>query len=379
MTTLHLARHEPGGDPILLLLHGLGATGQVWDRLLERHWEGEVIAPDLPGHGRSPRLDTYTFESMAASVAAVLPEGRKVVVLGHSLGGVLALTLAAAGRVAAACGVGIKLRWSESELARAAGLAARPERVFATREQAVNRWLTVSGLAGLVAPDSPLVDAGVLAPDARIPAPKASALAPDLTAFAPDATVPAPDATVPAPDATVPAPDATVPAPDATDSAPDATVPVPDATRPTPDATAFAPDATAFAPDVAGRAPDATAFAPDATVSAPGVTAFAPDVTVPAPDAIVPASDAGWRVAIDPAAFGVGAPNVPALLARATCPTILAAGERDPMCPPEHLLDAAPDGVVLPRAGHNVHVESPELLWPILDRLLLSVTDALGR
>jgi pimeloyl-ACP methyl ester carboxylesterase len=252
-----------------------------WDRLLERHWEGEVIAPDLPGHGRSPRLDTYTFESMAASVAAVLPEGRDVVVLGHSLGGVLALTLAATGHVAAACGVGIKLRWSEAELTKAAEVAARPERVFATREEAVDRWLKVSGLAGLVPPDSPLVAAGVLAPDARVPA------------------------------------------------------------------------------------PDATGSVPDAAVAAS--------------DDGVPASDTGWRVAVDPAAFGVGAPDVPALLARATCPTILAAGERDPMCPPEHLLDAAPDGVVLPRAGHNVHVESPPLLWPILDRLLRSVTDALGQ
>ncbi|HYQ66338.1 alpha/beta hydrolase [Actinophytocola sp.] len=272
MTTLHLARHEPGGDPVLLLLHGLGATGEVWDSLLERHWKGEVIAPDLPGHGRSPRPDTYTFESMAASVAAVLPEGRDVVVLGHSLGGVLALTLAATGRVAAACGVGIKLRWSEAELTKAAQVTARPERVFATREEAVDRWLKLSGLDGLVPPDSPLVDAGVLAPDARVPTP-------DTTTLTPDATAP----------------------------------------------------------------------------------------------------DTGWRVAVDPAAFGVGAPDVPALLARATCPTILAAGERDPMCPPEHLLDAAPDGVVLPRAGHNVHVESPPLLWPILDRLLRSVTDALGQ
>jgi pimeloyl-ACP methyl ester carboxylesterase len=288
MTTLHLARHEPGGDPILLLLHGLGATGEVWDGLLKRHWEGEVIAPDLPGHGRSPRMDTYTFESMAASIAAVLPEGRKVVVLGHSLGGVLALTLAAAGQVAAACGLGIKLRWSDAELTKAAEVAARPERVFATREEAVDRWLKVSGLAGLVAPDSPLVDAGVLAPDDRL--------------LASDAGVPASDAGVPA------------------------------------------------------------------SASA-----------VPASDAGVPASDDGWRVAVDPAAFGVGAPDVSALLAQATCPTILVAGERDPMCPPEHLLDAAPDAVVLPRAGHNVHVESPPLLWPILDRLRMSVTDALGQ
>ncbi|MFL6118376.1 alpha/beta fold hydrolase [Actinophytocola sp.] len=256
MTTLHLARHQPGGEPVLLLLHGLGATGEVWDGLLQRNWEGEVIAPDLPGHGRSPRLDTYSFEAMAASVAAVVPTGRQVVVLGHSLGGVLALALADGTYgvdVAAACGVGIKLRWSDAELAKAAEVAARPERVFATREEAVDRWLRVSGLAGLVPADAPLVAAGVVE------------------------------------------------------------------------------------------------------------------------------SAEGWRVAVDPAAFGVGAPDVPALVARATCPTFLAAGERDPMCPPEQLLEVDPDAVVLPAVGHNLHVESPLTLWPLLERLLASFTDALGR
>lgn len=247
MTAPHLARHSPGGDPVLLLLHGLGATGEVWQSLLERHLPVEVIAPDLPGHGRSPRLDTYTFSSMAAAVASVVPSGRRVVVLGHSLGGVLALTLADGSYgldVRAVCGLGIKLRWSDAELAKAAEVAARPERAFATRGEAVDRWLKVSGLVGLIPGDSPLVDAGVFS------------------------------------------------------------------------------------------------------------------------------SADGWRVAVDPRAFGVGAPDVPALLARAKGMTILAAGERDPMSPREHLLAAAPDATVLPGFGHNVHVESPLTLWPILDQLL---------
>ena len=86
-----------------------------------------------------------------------------------------------------------------------------------------------------------------------------------------------------------------------------------------------------------------------------------------------------WLGGIAAAAFGVAAPDVPALLSRAKGVTILAAGEKDPMCPPEHLLDVAPDGLVLPGVSHNVHVESPLTLWPILDRLLASATDALGQ
>lgn len=256
MTNLHLARHDYGGDPVLLLLHGLGATGEVWHDLQMRNWPGETLVPDLPGHGRSDRLDEYTFASMAAAVAELVPHGRQVVVLGHSLGGVLALMLADGSygfEVTGACGVGIKLNWSAAELARAAEVAARPERVFATRAEAVDRWLKISGLAGLVPPDSPRVEAGVV---------------------------------------------------EGTD---------------------------------------------------------------------------GWRVAVDPKAFGVGAPDVPALLAAAKGTTILAAGERDPMCPPDQLRAVDEHGVVLPVTGHNVHVENPLALWPIMDRLLASATDALGQ
>ena len=51
--------HRSGGsgDELLLLLHGLGATGAVWDRLLplvEASWPGAWAVPDLRVHGRSP-------------------------------------------------------------------------------------------------------------------------------------------------------------------------------------------------------------------------------------------------------------------------------------------------------------------------------------
>ena len=39
------------GDPVLLLLHGLGATGDVWaggGPLLAQRWPGRWLAPDLP-------------------------------------------------------------------------------------------------------------------------------------------------------------------------------------------------------------------------------------------------------------------------------------------------------------------------------------------
>ncbi len=159
---VYVARHG-SGDPVLLLLHGLGATGEVWDGLvasLEGRWAGEVLVADLPGHGRSRPLARYSFGALTAALAGVLEPGRPVAVLGHSLGGVLGLALGSGWfgvPVSGVCGVGIKVRWSAEELAKAAEVAARPGRTFATREEAMDRALRVAGLPGLV----PALEAGV--------------------------------------------------------------------------------------------------------------------------------------------------------------------------------------------------------------------------
>jgi alpha/beta hydrolase fold len=66
--------HQGGrGEPALLLLHGLGATGDVWQGwlpLLARRWPGRWLAPDLPGHGGSPPLSSYTFDALAVDPGA---------------------------------------------------------------------------------------------------------------------------------------------------------------------------------------------------------------------------------------------------------------------------------------------------------------------
>lgn len=154
-------------EPVLLLLHGLGANREVWRglrRQLADRWPGECVAPDLPGHGQAAELRHYSFGRMAAEVAEPLAGRDRVVVLGHSLGGVLALTLASGWfgvGVSAVCGLGIKVRWSAEELAKAAQVAARPTRVFPDRAEAERRWLRGAGLEGLAREDAAEVEAGV--------------------------------------------------------------------------------------------------------------------------------------------------------------------------------------------------------------------------
>lgn len=156
------------GPRLLVLLHGLGTNRQVWDAMLAcaaARWRGTWMAPDLRGHGQSPRADSYALGLHAADVAeTVAGAWSEVVVVGHSMGGVIALALGSGWfGVAPNCvlGLGIKVAWSEEELAQLTRMASAPIRWFDTRQEAIARYLKVSGLAGLVAPDSPAAGTGV--------------------------------------------------------------------------------------------------------------------------------------------------------------------------------------------------------------------------
>ncbi len=163
----HIRCGGPPEGPPLLLLHGLGATGGVWERvcqLAEERWPGPWFAPDLSGHGRAPRSERYSFGAYAAEVAPLLAGSEPGVVVGHSMGGVVALALASGwfGPAVRACiGVGIKVSWREEELAGAAALAAKPARTFDSAEEATARYLRVSGLEGLVTPDAAIAAEGI--------------------------------------------------------------------------------------------------------------------------------------------------------------------------------------------------------------------------
>jgi len=152
--------------PVLTMLPGLGATAEVYAgmlRLLPDSWPGGWLAVDLPGHGRSSWDPPYTFARHAEAVLAVLPRDRDVVVLGHSMGGVVALELARMSpRVAGVVAFGVKVDWPEEHVAAARRQAEREPMVHETREAAVDRSLKLAGLTDLVGADDPLVAAGVV-------------------------------------------------------------------------------------------------------------------------------------------------------------------------------------------------------------------------
>lgn len=248
-------------SPVLVLLHGLGANRHLWDGVAQiiEAAGGTVYAPDSRGHGEAVWRPPYTFGAMAADTAEVLQRdlgGRRYAVVGHSMGGAVALALASGWFGPAPVGVatiGVKLRWSDDELARMPDLAARPPRLFDDRASAVDWFLKLSGLFGVVAAD-----------DERIAAAVAAGVTPDSD------------------------------------------------------------------------------------------------------------SPSRWRTAQDPAAIGVGPPDMSGLLPAAKCPVAMAIGEHDPLVAPDHHADlvavaatnAHAAGVTEPHAfsglGHNAMVEDPQ-------------------
>jgi pimeloyl-ACP methyl ester carboxylesterase len=87
-----------GEGPLIVLIHGITSTSDVWLRAMERLAERyTVVAPDLLGHGRSakPRGD-YSLGAYASGTRDLLGAlgFERGTVVGHSLGGGIALQFA---------------------------------------------------------------------------------------------------------------------------------------------------------------------------------------------------------------------------------------------------------------------------------------------
>jgi pimeloyl-ACP methyl ester carboxylesterase len=95
-----LAVRDPGGSGrLVLLIHGLGLTQRSWARVshrLEKRFR--VVTYDQRGHGASARASDYSRSALLRDLEAVVAELalNEVVLVGHSLGGHLAVEYAAA-------------------------------------------------------------------------------------------------------------------------------------------------------------------------------------------------------------------------------------------------------------------------------------------
>jgi pimeloyl-ACP methyl ester carboxylesterase len=99
--TLHYLDWGPAEAPPVVLLHGITGHARVWDHLAERLVPGRrVLALDQRGHGDSDPApdDDYRVGTMADDVAAFAGSLRleRLALLGHSMGGRIAIQYAAA-------------------------------------------------------------------------------------------------------------------------------------------------------------------------------------------------------------------------------------------------------------------------------------------
>jgi esterase len=145
MTSLPLHTQSFGGESDrlpLVLLHGLFGAAGNWQAIARTlAAERVVLVPDLRNHGASPHAPSMDYASLAADVGALLSArgiGRALVV-GHSLGGKVAMTLALGepARVAALGVVDIApVRYPPGFEALVTALAALPLAAIEGREHA---------------------------------------------------------------------------------------------------------------------------------------------------------------------------------------------------------------------------------------------------
>src|SRR3954464_15495570 len=99
---LFTAAHRGGAGPPLVLLHGFLDTWRVWELVLpaleRRH---DVLALTLAGHAGGPPIDGAVTDTVLAAAVERAMDAAGVAtahIAGNSLGGHVALQLAARGR-----------------------------------------------------------------------------------------------------------------------------------------------------------------------------------------------------------------------------------------------------------------------------------------
>lgn len=99
--SLNMLDAGPASDRPIVFIHGLGGSLSSWQLIMgplaEHH---RMTALDLPGHGGSsktpPDATDYSIAGLSSAVAGVLSAGKRKpsIIVGHSLGGAVALKLA---------------------------------------------------------------------------------------------------------------------------------------------------------------------------------------------------------------------------------------------------------------------------------------------
>jgi esterase len=95
--SVELAIRELGAGPPVVILHGLLGSSRNWQAIAKQLGQRyRVVLPDLRNHGASPWSPAMTYPAMAADLELLLDRLglAEAAVVGHSMGGKAAMTLA---------------------------------------------------------------------------------------------------------------------------------------------------------------------------------------------------------------------------------------------------------------------------------------------
>jgi pimeloyl-ACP methyl ester carboxylesterase len=94
-----------GEGAVIVLLHGFGEDGSVWQNQYGAFPDFKLIIPDLPGSGRSEMIEDMSMEGLAEPIKTMIEhetaslffkegEPHSVILVGHSMGGYITLAFA---------------------------------------------------------------------------------------------------------------------------------------------------------------------------------------------------------------------------------------------------------------------------------------------
>ena len=94
----NISYESAGQGSAVVLLHGFGADNTIWKEQIDYFSPHHlVIAPDLPGVNSSELLEDLSMKNIATLVLQIIKaeDAKDVVLIGHSMGGYIALAFAA--------------------------------------------------------------------------------------------------------------------------------------------------------------------------------------------------------------------------------------------------------------------------------------------
>lgn len=156
------------GQTLVLLLHGIGGGKAIWSDMVSGTASAiakagfVAVALDLPGYGESPALPKASLSAMVQALAGFIAHQplRRVVLVGHSMGGMLAQELVAQ---APQLVHGLVLACTSASFGRADG--AWQSQFIAQRLAPLDAGLGMRGMAERLVPEmvSPMARPGAMA------------------------------------------------------------------------------------------------------------------------------------------------------------------------------------------------------------------------